>query len=309
MRVRFSIAGNETEVAVSDPALAPQVAALFPDSRIEELVESAPDGPLEEVADPTQDSPLEGVLGPEPTVMRVNPGPEGYDFSTREGRSTFGSVPDLLAAVEFAVVMDLLVQDDRRTHLHAAAAVTPYGAILVSGPSGAGKSSLALAGSLAGYPLFGDDVVRLDDNGLLEPFPRLLKVRPGLLMEQSIALASTPAWQAGSDEAWFDPTTAGGWASVGSRAAIVARIEYGAEDEVHVREEGTGEGLRLLLDAVQTTGLRKEQSMDRFIALLEGARVFDVRFGLPHKAARVLAELGAEAGSSPTRAPEGGNAP
>ena len=269
MRVRFSFEGAETEVVVSDPALAPSVAMLFPDGRVEELVESG--------------------LGA--TVMRVTAGPDGYDFLSHQGRSTFDSVPDLLAAVEFAVVMDLLAKDGRGTHLHAAAAVTPYGAMLVSGPSGAGKSSLALAWSLAGYSLLGDDVVRLDENGLLGPFPRLLKVRPDLVTEHGLALAATPAWDPGSDEAWFDPTTAGGWASAGCRAALVARIEYGAGDRVHIREEETGEGLRLLLDAVQTTGLRREQSMDRIIALLEGARVFAVRFGSSYEAARELAEM------------------
>jgi len=307
VRVRFAFEGAETEVAVSDPSLAPSVAMLFPDSRIEERAESVSDGRIEVVAGQASDSPRESGEGHTPMVMRVTSGPDGYAFFSREGCSTFDSVPDLLSAVEFAVVSDLLAQDDDSTHLHAAGAVTMNGAVLVSGSSGAGKSSLALAWSLAGRPLLGDDVVRLDENGLLGPFPKLLKVDPDLVTHHGLALDATPAWEPGCDEAWFDPVSAGGWASAGCRAALVARIEYRAGDAVHVREEEPGVGLRLLLDAVQMTGLPREQSMDRIIALLEGARVFDVRFGSAREAAHVLTEMVGESGAP--RTPSGGIEP
>ena len=288
MRVRFSFEGALTEVLVADPALASEVASVFPGSRVE--AEPFPGGSAE-VGEAETVGLLQGGVGPRGSGMRVTAGEDGYDFSSRDGRATFSSVPDLLAAVEFAVIMELLALDDQTTHLHAAGAVTPNGAVLVSGLSGAGKSSLAFAWSLAGYPLLGDDVVRVDETGLSRSFPRLLKVAPGLVVEHGLALEDTPAWQQGSDEAWYDPASAGGWAVGGCRVAVVARIQYGAHDGMDVREEDSGRGLRLLLDAVQTTGIRREQSLDRMITLVEGARVFDVRFGSSHRAAHELVEL------------------
>ena len=52
-----------------------------------------------------------------------------------------------------------------------------------------------------------------------------------------------------------------------------------------------GAGLRLLLDSVQATGLQREQSMDRFIQVLAGARIFDVRSASSSEAARHLVEI------------------
>ena len=305
MRVRFSFEGGETEVVVPDARLAADVAALFPQGRIE-----AAEGEADRRAEGRRrDEVLTEAEGGVGAGLRVVPGTDGFVLLTGEGRATFDSLPDLLAAVEFAVVNDLLAQDDLSTHLHAAGAITPFGAVLVSGPSGAGKSSLALAWSLAGHTLLGDDVVRLDREGLLGPFPRLLKVDPTLLAQHGLAPEDTPAWDPESDEAWFDPTTAGGWAQAGSRAAVVARIEYGARHGMRVREEEAGVGLRILLDAVQATGLRTEESMDRFIGLLEGVRVFDVRFGSSRDAARVIAELAQEPGALPMPDPAPGTEP
>ncbi len=290
MRVRFSFEGAMTEVLVEATTLAPQVSALFPGGRIEEA-----DGTEAE------EGAAEGGVAP---GMRVLPESDGFALHVQDARETFDSVPDLLAAIEFAVVNDLLAQDVGSTHLHAAGAMTERGAVLVSGPSGAGKSSMALAWSLAGHRLLGDDVVRLDENGLLGPFPKLLKVDPLLLPEHGLAPEDTPAWDPEADEAWFDPTTAGGWANKGSRAAVLARIEYGDLERTQIREEEAGVGLRILLDSVQATGLRREESMDRFIALLEGVRVFDVRYASSRDAARAIAELAEEAGESPTRVSE-----
>lgn len=303
MRVRFSFEGAETEVVVPDSGLAPRVAALFPGSRIEEVASSALDGPLAEVADPASDGPLESVVEAEPTVMRVTLGPEGYDFSTREGRSTFDSVPDLLAAVEFAVVTDLLAQDDLSTHLSCRGRghlercrigvralrgrQVQFGVGVVYG--GASATGRRCGPARREWPL---GAVSEASQGA-----------PRASDRQGIALKDTPAWEPGSEEEWFDPTTAGGWAPAGCRAALLARIEYGAEDEVRVREEEAEVGLRLLLDAVQTRGLRREQSMDRLIALLEGVRV------CPHEAARVLAEIAEEAGPSGTPGRENGFRP
>ena len=266
MRVLFAFDGVQTEVGVADAALAGDVAALFPGGRVEES--------------PSAD----------PGELTIVSSERGFELGSERDRRTFSSVPDLLAAVEFAVVNRLLAQDERHTHVHAAGVWTPLGAALVTGPSGAGKSSLALSWSLAGLPLLGDDVVLLDEAGLVSPFPRLLKVDPKRLTEPGLSLEDTPAWDPGSDEAWFDPAAAGGWAEGGRRASLLAQIEYDGGDGVRFEEGDAALGLRLLLDAVLESGSPREKSVDRFISLLEGVRVLRVRFDSAVELARRLVE-------------------
>lgn len=266
MRVRFVFDGVRTDVAVADAVLAGDVAALFPGGRVEES------------------------SGTEPGELTIVSSEGGFEFASGGDRHTFSSVPDLLAAVEFAVVNRLLTQDERHTHVHAAGVWTPHGAVLVTGPSGAGKSSLALAWSLAGLPLLGDDVVLLDDAGRVSPFPRLLKVHPRRLTEPGLSLEDTPAWDPGSDEAWFDPANAGGWAEGWCRASLLAQVEYDGGDGVRIEEGDAALGLRLLLDAVLGSGNPREKSVDRFISLLEGVRVLRVRFDSAVELARRLVE-------------------
>jgi len=101
VRVRFSFAGAGTEVRVAEKALAFDVASVFPDGRVEEAADVGADG-LSQAAG--------GTHGP---VMRVTSGEDGHHFVTQDGCSTYSSVPDLLVAVEFAVITDLLAQDDQ----------------------------------------------------------------------------------------------------------------------------------------------------------------------------------------------------
>jgi len=66
---------------------------------------------------------------------------------------------------------------------------------------------MAFAWSLAGYPLLGDDVVRLGEAGLLRSFPRLLKVDPSLVTHHGLLLEDTPAGDPGIIHGlalWFD---------------------------------------------------------------------------------------------------------
>ena len=267
VRVVFTFEGVETEVVVRDAALARDVSRIFPGARVEESGD---------------------CLG---TSKELGSGPDGFFFRNLEERAIFGSVPDLLAAVEFAVVIDLLAGAKGTTHIHAAGTGTPHGAVLVTGPAGAGKSSIALAWALSGLPLLGDDVIQMDEEGLVAAFPRLLKVDPDRLEEGGVAVEGTPFWKPDSDEAWFDPVTAGGWIRGKSQVAVLARVEFGGAEDLQIREMDDGAGLRLLLDAVQTTGLQPEQSMDRFIQFLAGARVFDLRFVSSTEAARHLVEI------------------
>ena len=179
--MRFVFDGAVVEIGVSDPELARGVARLFPGARIHDPRDARPD-------------PIE-----------VGSQADGFYFRNGETTTSFDSIPALMADVEFAVVTELLEHDSLHTHIHAAGAWTPGGAVLVTGPAGAGKSSCALAWSVSGLPLFGDDVVFVDSDGLVAPFPRLLKAHPDRLAEFGIDAADTPFWHPDDVEAWFEP--------------------------------------------------------------------------------------------------------
>lgn len=282
MNVRFVFDGAVVEVGVSDLELARDVARLFPGARIRD--------------------PGEGAS----CQMEVGPRADGFYFRDGETSTAFESVPEVMAAVEFAIVTELLEQHSRFTHIHAAGAWTPGGAVLVTGPAGAGKSSCALAWSISGLPLFGDDVIRVDSEGLVAPFPRLMKAHPDRLAELGVDAADTLFWHPDDEEAWFEPEVAGGWMDRKGRAAVVAQIEYDGGDDVRLTEADEAEGLRILLDSVQTAGLSREESVDGLIELMKGARVLRVRYGSSREVARLLVEIATEGASSP---PAGRRAP
>ena len=71
-------------------------------------------------------------------------------------------------------------------HLHAAGTVVSSRALVALGSSGAGKSSLALAWSLAGYPLLGDDAVLLAADGRVYLTERVDLTRVGLDMKATV---------------------------------------------------------------------------------------------------------------------------
>ncbi len=59
-----------------------------------------------------------------------------------------------------------------REALHASAAESPLGAVLIAGPSGSGKSTLAAELVGRGWPLFSDDVVVLENvDGAVRAYP------------------------------------------------------------------------------------------------------------------------------------------
>ncbi len=202
LRVRFVFGEAVAEIAVSGPEWARDVARLFPGARILD--------------------PPDGATG----ETEVGSTADGFYFRRGGTTTTFDSIPALMAGVEFWVVTELLELDRFCTHLHAAGAWTPGGVVLVTGPAGAGKSSRALAWSVSGLPLFGDDIVRVDSEGLVALFPRLLRVHPDRLSDFQIEPADTPFWHPDDAEAWFEAELAGGWMDRKSRTAIVAQIEY-----------------------------------------------------------------------------------
>ena len=85
VRVRFSFEGGETEVVVPDARLAADVAALFPQGRIE-----AAEGEADRRAEGRRrDEVLTEAEGGVGAGLRVVPGTDGFVLLTGEGRATF----------------------------------------------------------------------------------------------------------------------------------------------------------------------------------------------------------------------------
>jgi hypothetical protein len=270
VRVRFRLSEVAVRVRVEDPGIASAVSALFPGTE-----------------------PLGDELGGE-DELAVGSDEQGFYVIENADRITFDALPDLLAALEFAITRRLLEQDAGFAHLHSAGAVGVSGGMLALGTSGAGKSSIALAWSRMGLPLLGDDVVRMDPKGRLHAFPRLLKVDPELVSRANIDLEGTPAWAPGSEEAWIDPERGAGWATSIDGVAAVAGIQYQAGSSLEWRVIEKPEALRLLLASVLPTGSAPEQCVDRFIELIGRTSIVALRFGDAEEAAAWMAERAEE---------------
>ena len=201
---------------------------------------------------------------------------------------------ELLSVLEHRLALLLLEAEPRLASLHAAGAVTAAGAVLGLGPSGCGKSSLALEWSLAGLPILGDDTVRVDGAGRVRSFPRLVKVDRDRWTGAGRPLDATVAPDPGYSEVWFDPADAGGWATGAHRVAVLARVRFEAGAAWRLTPRTPAEGLRFLVDHVQPVGVAPPEALDRLIALLEGARVVELRHGSSRDAARALRTLAEE---------------
>jgi hypothetical protein len=173
--------------------------------------------------------------------------------------------------------------------LHASGWATDAGAVLVLGPSGAGKSSLATQANLNGLAAFGDDLVLIGDDRKAAPFKRLFKSDPELLRRLGWDPAGTVFWDPESEEAWFDPARAGGWAEPAS-VRTVAVVRFGAGEPLAVEERSAADGLSLLVHSCFETGLGKAEAFSRLTGLVEGASVLEVRFGDGEEAVRALSE-------------------
>lgn len=229
--------------------------------------EGAADGPADVSGDGAADGPSEGAAAPE----------------------RFSTLPDLLGALEFALLLRLLEHHRGETHLHGSGALVPAGAVVALGASGAGKSSLALAWSCAGLGVLGDDLLLVEEDGTVRGFPRLVKVDRSRLAAHDLALEHTVAPDPDHDEAWFDPGTRAGWARGRYAVALLARVEYDGGATTRIEEFDAVEALRILLDNVQGAGATPEDSLDRLIVMTLGARAVDVRFGDAADAAAALA--------------------
>jgi hypothetical protein len=228
----------------------------------------------------------------------VSETPDGYELRARTEPivQRFPTTAELVGAIEYGVTHFLLGAHRERTHLHAAGAVAASHtgaapAVLALGPSGSGKSSLALAWSMRGLPLLGDDVVLLGDEGRLSPFPRPVRVRAERLQEVGVVVAEPALLDAETREARYDPSRTAGWAAPGANAAVVARIHRVEGAAVRVEPLSAAAGLQLLIGSVLDSGASPLESLLRFADLLDGARVVDVRFGSAVEAARAIEEL------------------
>lgn len=202
---------------------------------------------------------------------------------------------DAVSAAEHAVTMHFLEGDRRHTHIHAAAALTEAGAVLAMGRSGAGKSTLAFTWARMGVPIFGDDVLPVAGDGLAHTFPRLLKVDTEFFRESGEVAEETPAWDAEADDVWVDPQRWGGWATGDTPIALVAEVSYRPGADLLVKEVRGGEGLRMLLNSVQQTGVSREESLDRLIGVAEGSPIYRVEFGDAPQMANMLLQMGTAA--------------
>lgn len=267
-RLRYRVCDSEVTIAIGDPALVPAVRELF--------------------------RPYEGSCGrprsaaPPAVGIRREGGTHLVEWGgeSRECRTW----SELVIAAEYALAVSLLAACGRLAHLHAAGAVVDDRGIVALGGTGAGKSSLALNWSLAGLPLLGDDVLMVDRSSRVLPFKRLVKVVPRLLEERGIDCATTPFWTPGSEEAWFDPAGAGGWAAP-TPVAVVAVVRYRPGAALAVDPVDRAMMLSALLHSLLPSGLGRAASLDRLVALTSGARTFAVTYGAAAQAADALTKV------------------
>lgn len=290
--VAFGLEGGEIHVRAPDSTVGSEIASLFPDYRTEEPDTVACRDRIEvEVG--------EGgyrIRRPGRGISR----PGSFGAGVASGDRSLGGPPriaadlvEMLTISEGIVARGLLEAASHRVHLHAAGARVGDGAVLALGTRGAGKSSLALAWSVLGLPVLGDDVVFVDDDGRARPFRRLFKVDPGRLESHGIDPDSTPAWVEGSEEAWFDPRMAGGWSDgpVPVRAVVVLERGEGFTGSARLTPLGAAEALNDLLASVVWTGRSGEASLDPLLRLLDGCKAYRLSFASSARAAREVIEL------------------
>lgn len=201
----------------------------------------------------------------------------------------FSTLIDAYDALEYLVACALLRAVPQCVHLHAAGVATDRGAVLALGGSGAGKSSMALHWSMAGRPVFGDDIVLLCEDGVAHPFRRLFDVHGDRLDEYEDAVG--PELAALSDEeAWFDPAIQSGWAAPAPvvRVAVV-RFELGAS--FSMKPMSRPDMLAALTASAMSTGLAASKAFDRLLVICHEAETLEVVFGNSRQAAEALSSF------------------
>ncbi len=266
--LRYTVCGTTLELAVEDASLRQPLSHLFPTYQIE-------------------------VESPEPaSAPAITVSARGGEYVVHPSEGVPSYCKDsskLLAVCEFALTQAFLAACASFVQLHASGAVVNGRAVLALGAAGAGKSSLALSWHRAGHPGLGDDVVFVDQQGHAHPFKRLYEVQTDFLAAVGIEPGATCLWEAGSEEAWYDPGSGAGWAEPAPVSTIaVARFRHGAKLSIEPLSR-TGV-LNALLHSQLPSGPTPGRRFDSLARLVEGAQAFEVVFGSAVEAAQAIAE-------------------
>lgn len=269
-------------VSVPDEAWAGVVRGLFPVERVNVVVEgSEADAGASDVRSVEVRRDESGGF-----VLRFGAGVgEGPGARRLEGPG------ETISALELALTRALLRDHARRVQLHAAGTRVHGVGVLALGAAGAGKSSVALEWSRAGWPLLGDDVVLVDEDGSARAFPRLTKVDVERLPEHGIRPDETRAWVPGWDEAWVDPRDAGGWSTGACPVGLVVLLDRGEDesgDPLRAAELEPAAALKALLESVIPGGREGADAMDPLCRLLDGSRSLRLSYASSREAARFL---------------------
>ena len=188
----------------------------------------------------------------------------------------FDSFEDAVEFLELQVTNRLLSFSGDRLHIHASACRVGGGAVLAFGESGAGKSSLAVQWLAAGYPVYGDDIVMMNQQSELEAFKRLLNVHPEVARAQGLDLKNTTMWLSDSEEAWIDPETMMGWAEPSPVRAVVL-VRFDSAGELSLEPLKKSETLNLLMSSLMPSGVSGAEAFGLLSASVSDADCFVVR--------------------------------
>lgn len=250
---------------VHDPTLAERLSRLFP----------------------VCDSPPTAPPADRGAVVTVRRGPDGFVIEQAGTQQRCRSWDELLPTVEFALSQALLERHAGYVRLHAAGISADGRGVLALGAGGAGKSTLALAWQCLGHAGYGDDIVLIDREGQAHAFRRLFKLDPTITAQLGVDPAATPFWTPDSDEVWYDPAAAAGWAEP-APVQGVAIVEYRPGAPLVIEPVPAVELLAALLPS--RIPPLQPWSFDCVAAVAEQSRGARVVYGDAMEAARALAQ-------------------
>lgn len=232
-----------------------------------------------------------------PWHMRVSRRDEGF-LLTRPDGSTLpvaGGEAELVVALEREVVLHARRVRSDELFLHAAGAVGRRGAAVAFGASGSGKSSVALALMCRGLRLVADDMLPVDGEGRVRPFPRHLKVHVDRLAGTGLEPTGTPGHDPTVDEVWVDPTTLPpGFARGPAPVVVAARLAFEAgASPLSVRSMDAPTLLNVALHSrfpEPAGGSGPGTAVDRLLLAFEGVPAYDLTFSDSARAAEFLAD-------------------
>lgn len=263
--VAFELLGRAFGVATPSPAIAQEVARVFPAA-------TRPLAGADEVWTLRQARDAWLVEPPGLPVER------------------FATLSHALDAIELLVASRLLALQAAIPQLHAAGAVPRDEAVLAIGRSGAGKSSIALHWSRAGIPVLGDDAVLLAERARAIAFPRLFSVDRARLAGAGATADPALQWGPPDDEVRYDPASGGGWAPA-APVGLIAFIERRPQGPPVAERLPKSLALSLLAGALLPTGCGPDRCFDLLLGVAERAHAVRLTFSDSGEAARELVAL------------------